>query len=89
MAKRIIEISQDEKNSILEKYTIIKEDELPLDECTIFDLKKIKDSYESGSPLTIDINALSDKELMVIKSSSLGNRKMCLAKKADIMKHLN
>ena len=87
--KRIVEISQDEKKSILEKYSLIKEDELPLDECTLFDLKKIRDSYEGGSPLSIGINSLSDKELMVIKSSSLGSRKMCLSKKADIMKHLN
>jgi hypothetical protein len=87
--KRIVEISQDEKKSILEKYSIIKEDQLPLEECSLFDLKKIRDSYEGGNPLSIDINALSDKELMVIKSSSLGDKKMCLAKKADIMKHLN
>lgn len=87
--KRIVEISQDEKKSILEKYSLLKEDGVPLGECSLFDLKKIKESYESGGPLSIDINSLSDKELMVIKSTSLEGKKMCLAKKADIMKHLN
>jgi hypothetical protein len=86
---KIVEISQDEKKSILEKYSLIKEDQLPIEDCSIFDLKKIKESYESGGPLSIDINSLSDKELMVIKSSSLGNKKMCIAKKSDIMRHLN
>ena len=87
--KRLIEISQDEKKTILEKYSLLKEDELPLDECSLLELKKISDSYESGGPLSIDINSLTDKELMVIKSPSLGSKKMCLAKKSEIMKHLN
>lgn len=89
MGKGIIEISSDEKKTILEKYSVLKEGDIPLERCSLLDLKKVKDAYEGGKPVTIDINALSDKELMVIKSPSLENKKMCLANKSDIMDRLN
>ena len=87
MSNRIIEISTEEKKSILEKYSVISEEDKPLQRCTIFDLKNVKDAYDSGQPLSIDINSLSDKELMVIKSPAL-KYKLCLANKTDIMNRL-
>lgn len=87
MGKNLINITEDEKKTILGKYSVISEEDKPLQRCTIFDLKNVKDAYDSGQPLSIDINSLSDKELMVIKSPSL-KYKMCLANKADIMNRL-
>ncbi len=87
MSNRIIKISTEEKKTILEKYSVISEEDKPLQRCSIFDLKNVKDAYDSGQPLSIDINSLSDKELMVIKSPAL-KYKLCLANKTDIMNRL-